>query len=103
MKLKTVILGTGSIAAMGVFSIAMAGSPADYFEKIDANADGVVTQAEYVAHKTEGGKYTAAQASESFTKVAGDDGSLTLAEMEAAMEKKASKAKHDCKDKGNSA
>ena len=91
MKLKFVTGAVGIIAA-SAFAVAYAGSPADYFNKIDADASGMITQAEYVAHKTEGGKYTAEQASEKFAKLAGDDGQLSLAELEAAM------AAHKSKD-----
>ncbi len=91
MKIKFVTGAFGIIAA-SAFAVAYAGSPADYFNKIDADASGMITQAEYVAYKTEGGKYTAEQASEKFAKLAGDDAQLSLAELEAAM------AKHKSKD-----
>ncbi len=99
---KTILSMGAAIATVSAFSVAVAGSPADYFEKIDANADGVVTQAEYVSYKTADGKYTSEKATASFTKVAGDDGQLTLAEFEGAM-KKASKSKKDCKKKDTAA
>ncbi len=92
-----------AVSALGAsaFAMAFAGSPADYFEKIDADASGAVSKAEYVAYKSAKGEYSDAEISASFDKMAGEDGVLTLAEMEGAM--KASKAKKDCKDKGQSA
>lgn len=100
MKLK--VLSSICLAiATGGFLVAHAGSAADYFNKIDADASGMITQAEFVAYKTAGGKVTAEKAAEKFAKLAGDDGQLTLAEFEGAM--KASKAKYDKKkDKSSS-
>lgn len=89
----------GVLAGLGAFAMAHAGSPADYFNKYDANADGVVTEAEFVAVKTESGKATAAEASAKFTKIAGTDGQMTLAELETAMDgakKVKAKDKGDC-------
>lgn len=70
MKLKLATSLVGLFAA-SAFAVAHAGSPADYFNKIDADASGMITQAEYVAYKTSGGKYTAEKASEKFAKLAG--------------------------------
>lgn len=90
MKLKLV---SGAIAGLTAcaFAVAHAGSPADYFNKIDADASGMITQAEYVAYKTAGGKVSAEKATEKFAKLAGDDGELSLAEFEGAMKKTKSK------------
>lgn len=83
--------------SLGVSGVALAGSPADYFGKIDANADGNVTEAEFVAYKTADGKYTAEDAASKYAKLSGGDGTFTLVDMEASMEK--AKSKKDCKDK----
>jgi len=100
-KLKLLTF-TGALAGLSAFAIAHAGSPADYFDKFDANADGIVTEAEFVATKTEGGKVTAAEAQAKFSKMAGADGELTLAELESVMNVKAEKK--DCsKSKDKSA
>ena len=92
MKLKLTTTALGLFAA-GAFAVAHAGSATDYFNKIDADASGMITQAEYVAYKTSGGKYSAEKAGEKFAKLAGDDGELSLAEFEAAMTKTKTKAK----------
>ena len=95
MPKMTKYFGLISAAALIGTPLALAGSPADYFAKMDADSSGVVSQSEYVAFKTAGGKYTAEKAAASFTKLAGDDAELTLAEMEKAMKVK-SKRKSDC-------
>ncbi len=91
MKTK-LLTGAFGLFAASAFAVAHAGSPADYFNKIDADASGMITQAEYVAYKTADGKHSAEEASEKFAAVAGDDGELSLAEFEAAVKK--SKKKH---------
>lgn len=94
MKLK-ILSSAGLAISASAFLFAHAGSPADYFNKIDADASGMITQAEFVAYKTADGKVTAEKASEKFAKLAGDDGQLSLAELEGAM--KRSKTKSDKK------
>lgn len=93
MTLLKATLTTGALVAGSAFLVAFAGSPAEYHAKVDANADGVVTKAEYVAQKTADGKYTEAQASEKFVKLAGSDGELSVADIEAAMSAHKDKAR----------
>ena len=97
MKLKYATAAFGLVTA-SAFTLAHAGSPADYFNKIDADASGMITQAEYVAYKTSGGEVTAEKATEKFAKLAGDDGELSLAEFEGATKAK-SKDCHKDKDR----
>lgn len=92
-KLK-LISCAGAFACFGAMATAHAGTASDYFGKYDSNADGVVTEAEFVAVKTASGKVTAAEAQEKFTRIAGTDGQMTLAELQTAMEPKATS--HDC-------
>ncbi len=84
-KLK-IISGATALMALGSLSLAHAGSPAEYFEKIDADANGIISQAEFVAHKTADGRHSAETAEAKFAEIAGDDGELTLTELEAAMD-----------------
>lgn len=97
----------GALISLGALAMAHAGSPADYFKTYDANADGIVTEAEFISAKTQSGKASAAEATEKFMKIAGADGQMTLAELETAMkasEKAQAKDNKDCaKDKGRTA
>ncbi|MEO0983347.1 MAG: hypothetical protein AAFX03_11925 [Pseudomonadota bacterium] len=77
--------GFAAAVSFAIAGAAHAGSPADYFERMDADANGAVTLAEYTAYKTAKGK-SAEDAAAYFNKVAGDDAQLTLAELETAMQ-----------------
>ena len=54
------------------------------FKKIDVNADGAVSEAEWVAYKTADGKTTADEALAKFAAIAGDDASISAEEYKAA-------------------
>ena len=57
------------------------------FTDIDTDADGVVTEAEFVTYKTADGEYTEAEATEKFVKIDADaSGDITEAELTSAME-----------------
>ncbi|WP_300376603.1 EF-hand domain-containing protein [Henriciella sp.] len=72
-------------AATGAFA-ASAGEMAA-FSDIDTDADGMITETEFVAHKTADGEVTEQEASDKFAKIDADfDGSITEAEMTAAKE-----------------
>jgi len=84
-------------AAAFVGGAAMAGDDweaklEEKFNAVDANGDGSVTEAEYLAHK-------AAEASESYAELSGGDGSLTLDEAKAAYKAKKEKYKAKKKEK----
>ena len=102
MSKLTSLFALSGIVAIAAAPLAVAGSPADYFAKMDADASGVVTEAEYVAYKTAKGKYSAEKASASFAKMAGADAELTLVEMEKSMKVEA-KRKSDCDKKKETA
>lgn len=91
-------LTTASAAALMFAGAAFAGSPADYHAKMDANADGAVTEAEFVSYKTADGKVSAEDASAKFVKIAGDDGDLSVADLEAAMKRSHSKKEKERSD-----
>jgi len=73
----TLLAGLGALAAQ-------AGEPADKFATMDLDASGTVTEAEFVTWAVNEG-HTQEDATAKFTEVAGDDGELTLDELEAAM------------------
>ena len=87
LKLTAAILGVATLTATG----ALAGDKWEAkmeakFSAIDANGDGGVTEAEYLAYKTE-------KARAAFSEMSGDDGVLTLAEAKAAQKAEYSKKK----------
>ncbi|MEL6324048.1 MAG: hypothetical protein AAFQ84_07440 [Pseudomonadota bacterium] len=81
--LKTAILMAGTALFASVLS-ASAGSPAETFAAMDVDADGLVSETEFVAYTTRKGEHTAETASAKFASIAGDDLALTLAELEAS-------------------
>lgn len=91
--MKTFFTLTGIAAAALIATSAHAGETMEQkFAAIDANGDGVITEAEYVAHKSE-------YARKSFAKMAGDDGQLTLEEAKAHKKKAHKKHKKEKKEK----
>ncbi|MEL6663810.1 MAG: hypothetical protein AAFR33_12490 [Pseudomonadota bacterium] len=85
--MKKAMIGTGAVAAFVFAGAAFAdahGGPADKFTSMDIDGDGAVTSAEYVSYAAvEGGD--AAEAELQFAVMAGDDGVLTIEELEAVM------------------
>lgn len=71
-----VFLG-GSIAAS-------AETVAEKFAAMDTDASGLVSVAEFVTYATSDGQHTATEAQAKFAELAGDDGALSLEELEAA-------------------
>lgn len=88
---RTIILGTISIFAIG----ATASAGAD-FAKVDVNADGFVSETEFVTWKTASGEMSAADALIKFIEIDADaSGMISEAEMEAAMDAKEEEASDD--------
>lgn len=82
MKRFAFIAAATATAALGATAGEMVA-----FTDIDADADGMVTEAEFVSYKTADGKYTEEEAAEKFAKIDADyDGSVTEAELTTAME-----------------
>ncbi len=77
----TLISAAAFVGAMS----AQAGEKATFAE-VDANADGFISASEFIAHKTADGKYTAEKAADKFEMIAGDDGQISEADWDAAME-----------------
>lgn len=77
----TLISAAAFVGAMG----AHAGEKATFAE-VDANADGVISASEFIAHKTADGKYTEEKAAEKFEAMAGIDGQITEEDWNAAKE-----------------
>ena len=89
--IRTIILGTISVFAIG----ATASAGAD-FAAVDVNADGFVSETEFVTWKTASGEMTAADALIKFIEIDADaSGMISEAEMEAAMEAKEEEASKD--------
>lgn len=81
---RTLFLGVISVFAIG----ATANAGAD-FAKVDVNADGFVSETEFVTWKTASGEMSAADALIKFIEIDADaSGMISEAEMEAAMEAK---------------
>lgn len=71
-------------AIIGSVSVAAAGPLNEAFGAMDADADGLVTEAEFVTYSVSTGKHTEVEAAEKFAEMAGDDAVLTYSEFEAA-------------------
>ena len=81
LKIVTTLVTAGFI---GGSLAASAGTVAEKFAAMDADASGDVSSAEFVTYVTASGDHTAADAQAKFDKLAGDDGALSLEELEAA-------------------
>jgi Ca2+-binding EF-hand superfamily protein len=85
--MKDAMIGTGAMAALMLAGAAFAdsqGSAADKFTAMDADGDGAVTSAEFTSYASASG-HDAADAELQFAVMAGDDGVLTIEELEAVM------------------
>jgi len=91
---KLVSLLAGAMMAGGAM-VANADTVSDKFAAMDTNADGGVTLAEFVTYATSDGKHTAEEAGTKFAEISGDDGLLTLEELEAAYAEKEETPTHE--------
>ena len=88
---KTIILGAISVFAIG----ATASAGAD-FATVDVNADGFVSETEFITWKTASGEMTTADALVKFIEIDTDaSGMISEAEMDAAMAAKSEMADDD--------
>ncbi|MEM1106383.1 MAG: hypothetical protein AAGH87_08315 [Pseudomonadota bacterium] len=81
------MIGTSALAAFVFAGAALAdghGGPADKFIAMDADGDGAVTSAEFTTYAAAAGHDTT-EADLQFAVMAGDDGVLTVEELEAVM------------------
>lgn len=74
-----------TLISAAAFAGAMAANAGELptFSQVDTNYDGVISQDEFVAHKTANGEHTEAEAIDKFTQIAGDDGVISADEWEA--------------------
>ena len=85
MTIKLISAIAASAAFIGGAAYAGEGMNAEQkFSEIDANADGAITQEEFVAFKTEDGQATEAEAVEAFDEAAGTDDELSKDELQIA-------------------
>ncbi|MCR9270310.1 MAG: EF-hand domain-containing protein [Henriciella sp.] len=79
---RTFILG----AAVSLFAFAASASEQVQFETVDTNADGFISESEFVTWKTSSGDYSAADALVAFIEIDADaSGMISEAEMAAAL------------------
>ena len=85
---------TLALVVTGAFALAAhAGDPAEKFAEMDVDTDGLVTDAEFLSWTSANTDYTVEEASAKFAELAGEDGVLTLDELEAAMAAKDAESK----------
>ncbi|MEM9669070.1 MAG: hypothetical protein AAF950_09115 [Pseudomonadota bacterium] len=82
--LKRAGLCTAAVFAISLGS-ATAETTSETFASMDANTDGLVSEAEFVSYSTTRKGHTLDEASAKFASIAGDDGLLSLAELLAVM------------------
>lgn len=81
LKIVTTLVTAGFI---GGSLAASAGSVAEKFAAMDADANGAVSASEFVTYATSSSDHSATDAQAKFDALAGDDGALSLEELEAA-------------------
>jgi len=81
MKRFTILSALAGLGALAAY----AGTAADKFSAMDTDGNDAVTEAEFVSWAVVEGDHSADEASAKFAKLAGEDDTLTLAELESAM------------------
>lgn len=82
--LKRITTIVAAAFALGC-GVASAETSTETFTSMDANTDGLVSEAEFIAYATTREGHTLDEASAKFASIAGDDGLLSLAELQAAI------------------
>ncbi len=82
--LKLVPTLAAAVFIGGALSATAEGTAAEKFASMDVDANGSVNVAEFVTYVTSSGKHSEADAQAKFAELAGDDGALSLEELEAA-------------------
>ncbi|MEM8636529.1 MAG: hypothetical protein AAGF33_16295 [Pseudomonadota bacterium] len=78
--------GLIAIAAVGFgCGAALAETTTETFATMDANTDGLVSESEFIAYATTREGHTLDEASAKFASIAGDDGLLSLGELQAVL------------------
>ncbi|MEM7662997.1 MAG: hypothetical protein AAF292_12195 [Pseudomonadota bacterium] len=83
-NLKRAGLITLAAVAFG-YGASVAETTTETFASMDANTDGLVSEAEFIAYATTREGHTLDEASAKFASIAGDDGLLSLGELQAVM------------------
>lgn len=86
--LKLVPTLAAAIFIGGALTANAEGTVAEKFASMDVDSNGSVNAAEFVTYVTSSGKHSAAEAQAKFAELAGDDGALSLEELEAAYAEK---------------
>lgn len=82
LKRASILIFGVSVINIGV---SQAETAIEAFASMDTNIDGLVSEAEFVTYATTQEGHTLDEASQKFASIAGDDGLLSLAELQAVL------------------